>query len=345
MSESLKTGVINSKNFRQYFEKGTIDMVIKNHIKPGAVNCDSGKTLGYRIKTELILNRYLYILLVPVLAYYIIFMYLPMFGLVMAFKDYSIGQGLMESPWVGLKYFKEFVNGIYFTRTLKNTLVISFASILFGFPAPIIFALLLNEINNGKFKKFVQTSTYLPHFISMVVICGMVTSFFGTNGLITKIIVMLGGENINYIASPQWFRTVFVASDIWQGFGWGSIIYLSALSGVDEALYEAATIDGAGRLKQLWHITLPGIMPTIMIMLIMRLGSVMSVGYEKIILLYSPATYEVADVISSYVYRMGIVGSRYSYSAAVGLFQSVINIFILFIANKVSDKMTETSLF
>lgn len=320
-------------------------MVIKNHIKPGAVNYDSGKTLGYRIKTELISNRYLYILLVPVLAYYIIFMYLPMFGLVMAFKDYSIGQGLMESPWVGLKYFKEFVNGIYFARTLKNTLVISFASILFGFPAPIIFALLLNEINNRKFKKFVQTSTYLPHFISMVVICGMVSNFFGTNGLITKIIVMLGGENINYIASPQWFRTVFVASDIWQGFGWGSIIYLSALSGVDEALYEAATIDGAGRLKQLWHITLPGIMPTIMIMLIMRLGSVMSVGYEKIILLYSPATYEVADVISSYVYRMGILGSRYSYSAAVGLFQSVINIFILFIANKVSDKMTETSLF
>ena len=173
----------------------------------------------------------------------------------------------------------------------------------------------------------------------------MIASFFGTDGLITKIIAMLGGKNINYIASPKWFRTVFIASDIWQGFGWGSIIYISALSGVDEALYEAATIDGAGRFKQLWHITLPGIIPTIMIMLIMRLGSIMSVGYEKIILLYSPATYEVADVISSYVYRMGIMGSRYSYSAAVGLFQSVINIIILFIANKVSDKMTETSLF
>jgi len=306
---------------------------------------NSKKTLGYRIKTELIANRYLYILLIPLLAYYIIFMYLPMFGLVIAFKDYSIAGGIMRSPWVGLRYFKEFITGIYFTRTLTNTLVISFASILFGFPAPIIFALLLNEISNRKYKKLVQTATYLPHFISTVVICGMIASFFGTDGLITKIIAMLGGKNINYIASPKWFRTVFIASDIWQGFGWGSIIYISALSGVDEALYEAATIDGAGRFKQLWHITLPGIIPTIMIMLIMRLGSIMSVGYEKIILLYSPATYEVADVISSYVYRMGIMGSRYSYSAAVGLFQSVINIIILFIANKVSDKMTETSLF
>ena len=242
---------------------------------------NSKKTLGYRIKTELIANRYLYILLIPLLAYYIIFMYLPMFGLVIAFKDYSIAGGIMRSPWVGLRYFKEFITGIYFTRTLTNTLVISFASILFGFPAPIIFALLLNEISNRKYKKLVQTATYLPHFISTVVICGMIASFFGTDGLITKIIAMLGGKNINYIASPKWFR----------------------------------------------------------------LGSIMSVGYEKIILLYSPATYEVADVISSYVYRMGIMGSRYSYSAAVGLFQSVINIIILFIANKVSDKMTETSLF
>lgn len=303
------------------------------------------KTLWSRIKKELITNKYLYILLIPVLAYYIIFMYLPMFGLAMAFQDYSIAKGITGSPWVGFKYFKEFISGIYFSRTLTNTLVISFANIAFGFPVPIIFALLLNEVRNKSFKKFVQTSTYLPHFISMVVICGMIVDFFGTDGLITKLFVAIGGENVNYVAEPKWFRTIFVVTEIWQGFGWSSIVYLAALSGVDQALYEAATIDGAGRFKQVWHITLPGILPTIMTMLIMRLGQVMTVGYEKVILLYSPSTYEVADVISSYVYRTGITGARYSYSAAVGMFQSVINVIMLLIANKISAKLSDTALF
>ena len=302
-------------------------------------------SLAMRIKRELVKNRYLYLLAIPVIAFYALFLYGPMFGLVIAFKQYNIGQGIFQSKWVGFQYFQEFFKSIYFSRTLLNTFIISFADILFGFPLPIIFALLLNELRGTRFKKTVQTVTYLPHFISMVVICGMITDFFSTDGVISRLIAMLGGENMNYLASPKWFRTIFVGTNVWQSFGWNSIIYLAALTGVDAQLYEAATIDGAGRFKQLWHVTLPGILPTIMIMLIMRLGQVLSVGYEKIILLYSPSTYNVADVISSYVYRIGIGGSRYSYSAAVGLFQSVINVLMLLLANRLSAKFSETSLF
>ena len=301
--------------------------------------------VGTRIKNELIKNRYLYILLIPVLAYYLIFCYGPMFGLVMAFKDYNISKGLLGSPWVGLKYFKEFFGGIYFTRTLRNTFIISIADIVFGFPFPIIFALMLNEIRAVKFKKLVQTVTYLPHFISMVVICGMITNFFSVDGIITQLIAKLGGERINYIASPKWFRTIFIGTNVWQSFGWNSIIYLAALAGVDAELYEAAAIDGAGRFKMLLHVTLPGIIPTIVIMLILRLGQVISVGYEKIILLYSSSTYDVADVISSYVYRMGIAGSRYSFSAAVGLFQSCINVVMLVVANGIARKFNDSASF
>ncbi len=301
--------------------------------------------IGKRIKKELVRNRYLYLLLIPVALYYLLFHYLPMFGVVIAFKDYSIPKGVLGSPWVGLKYFKEFFSGIYFKRTLTNTFVISIADIIFGFPIPIIFALMLNELRSGIFKKTVQTVTYLPHFISLVVICGIITDFFGMNGVITRLIERLGGENISYIASPKWFRTIFVSTNIWQSFGWNSIIYLAALAGVDADLYEAATIDGAGRFKQLIHVTLPGIKGTIMIMLILRFGQVLTVGYEKVILLYSTSTMDVADVISSYVYRMGISGGRYSYSAAVGLFQSVVNVVMLLIANRLSTKFSDTSLF
>lgn len=303
------------------------------------------KPLKQRIATEWMQNKYLYILWLPVITFYILFHYLPMFGLVIAFKNFNIGQGIWGSQWVGVKYFKEFFSGIYFTRTLRNTLTISLYSLVFGFPFSIIFALLLNEIRVKWFKKTVQTVTYVPHFISMVVICGMITDFFGTDGLVTKLITMFGGENMNYVAEQRWFRTILVGTDIWQGFGWGSIIYLAALAGVDAELYEAATIDGAGRFRQLIHITIPGIMPTIITMLILRMGQILSVGYEKIILLYTPSTYEVADVISSYVYRMGILGARYGYSAAVGLFQSVINVILLITANWVSKKYSETSLF
>ena len=301
--------------------------------------------LTTRIKNELWQNRYLYLLAVPVIVYYILFCYLPMFGLVIAFKQYELGKGIMESQWVGLKYFQEFFGGIYFGRVMRNTLLISFYSILFGFPAPIIFALLLNEVRQRRFKKVVQTVTYLPHFISLVVICGMIVDFLSSDGVLTRMLSVFGAPATNFVGDARYFRTIYVVSDIWQGIGWGSIIYLAALSGIDQQLYEAAVIDGAGRWKQTLHVTLPGILPTIMIMLIMRIGQVLSVGYEKIILLYGPATYEVGDVISSYVYRMGISGSRYSYSAAVGLFQSLVNVVLLVAANGVSRRMTSTSLF
>lgn len=303
------------------------------------------KGIMYAIGREWSKNKYLYILSLPIIIYFIMFKYVPMFGLTIAFKDYNIVKGIFASEWVGLKYFKEFFTGIYFTRTLFNTLIISAMNIVIGFPVPIIFALMLNEISGSKFKRAVQTASYLPHFISMVVICGMISDFFTTDGLISVLISKFGGENMNYIGEKEYFRAILVGTDVWQGFGWGSIIYLSALSGIDEQLYEAAAIDGAGKWKQLLHVTLPGIANTIIIMLILRLGQVLAVGYEKIILLYSPQTYEVADVISSYTYRMGILNGKYSYSSAVGLFQSVINLIFLVTTNKISRKLTETSLF
>ena len=301
-------------------------------------------SLAMRIKRELVKNRYLYLLAIPVIVFYALFLYGPMFGLVIAFKQYNIGQGIFQSKWVGFQYFQEFFKSIYFSRTLLNTFIISFADILFGFPLPIIFALLLNELRGTRFKKTVQTVTYLPHFISMVVICGMITDFFSTDGVISRLIAMLGGENMNYLASPKWFRTIFVGTNVWQSFGWNSIIYLAALTGVDAQLYEAATIDGAGRWRQLWNVTLPGIMGTIMIVLIMRMGRMLTIGYDKIILLYNPAIYERADVISTYVYRRGLLDGDYGYSAAVGLFNSVFNFIFLMTANFFSKKATGSGL-
>ena len=302
-------------------------------------------SLTGRIKNELRQNRYLYLLAIPVIAYYVLFCYVPMFGLVIGFKQYELGKSIMECQWVGLKYFKEFFNGIYFGRLMRNTLLISFYSILFGFPAPIIFSLLLNELRKGRFKKTVQTVTYLPHFISLVVICGMIVDFLSSDGVLTRMLTLFGGQKTNYVGDPRYFRAIYVISEIWQDVGWNSIIYLAALAGIDQQLYEAAVIDGASRWKQTIHITLPGIMSTIMIMLIMRIGQVLSVGYEKIILLYGPGTFEVADVISSYVYRMGIGQARYSFSTAVGLFQSVVNVILLIVANTASRRLSGTSLF
>lgn len=299
-----------------------------------------------RVKGELYKNKYIYIMMIPVVLYYVIFCYGPMFGMVIAFKDFDIGKGIFESQWVGLKHFRDFFQDIYFVRLLRNTLLISIYDLLIGFPAPIILALLLNEIKSTRFKRSIQTIAYLPHFISAVVICGMVTDFFSMDGLITKLLMALGGEQINYLGDARYFRSIFVGTNVWQSLGWNSIIYMAALSGVDAELYEAAVIDGAGRWKQTIHITIPAIVPTIVILLILRMGQIMSVGFEKIVLLYNPGTYETADVISSYVYRRGLSESfQYSYSAAVGIFQSVINLILLIGANFISNKLTETSLF
>lgn len=304
----------------------------------------NGESFSVRLKKDWIRNRSLYLLVTPVLLFYLMFHYKPMYGAIIAFMDYNPRLGISGSEWVGFDQFIRFFSSPYFGRLLKNTLLLSVYGIIFGFPAPIILALLLNEVKLKKFKKTVQTVTYLPHFISLVVVTGIIKDFTQSTGLINDIIVALGGTRSSLIQNPDLYRTIYITSDIWQGIGWGSIIYLSALSGVDQQLYEAASIDGAGRWKKLLNITLPGITPTIIIMLIMRMGQVLGTGYEKTILLYNEATYETADVISSYIYRSGILERNWSYSTAIGLFNSVVNLILLVITNKISKRVSETSL-
>ncbi|MDE6837326.1 MAG: ABC transporter permease subunit [Acutalibacter sp.] len=290
-------------------------------------------------------NPGIYILMIPVLAFFIIFAYVPMGGIIMAFQNYTPKGGFFHSDFVGFKHFTDFFGSIYFGRLIGNTLAISILNLIFGFPAPIIFALLLNEVGNKAFKKTVQTVSYLPYFISLVIVCGLVADFTASDGPVTDLIASLGGERINYLGQPQYFRTIYILSDMWQGLGFSSIIYLAALAGIDQELYEAAALDGANRWRQTIHVTLPGIASTIIILLILRMGTMFSVGYEKIILLYSTNTYETADVISSYVYRKGLQEFNYSYSAAVGLFNSVINTVLLVFSNKMSSRFSDTSLF
>jgi putative aldouronate transport system permease protein len=289
-------------------------------------------------------NWSLYLLVLPVLLFYALFAYKPMYGALIAFKDYTPARGFSDSEWVGAIHFFRFFRSPYFFRLMRNTFLISFYNLIFGFPAPIILALLLNEVRNTIFKRTVQTISYLPHFISIIVVAGMLTNFSMTRGLFNDIIVSLGGTRSALLANPSLYRPIFVASDIWQGVGWGTIIYLSALATIDMQLYEAAMIDGAGRFKQLIHITLPCILPTVVILFILRIGSLLGVGYEKTILLYNPATYETADVISSYVYRAGLLEQSWSYSTAIGLFNSVINFVLLLMANTMSRRFSETSL-
>lgn len=289
-------------------------------------------------------NKIIYLMVLPVLAYFLIFKYGPMYGIMIAFKEYSAAKGILHSPWVGLEHFKEFFGSLYFGRTLRNTVLISLYSIIWEFPAPIIFALMLNEIRNNTFKRVTQTMTYIPHFISLIVVCGLVADFTKTDGLVNQIIFLLGGEKTNLLMRKDMFRTIYIASGLWQNLGWNSIIYLSALSSIDPELYEASYIDGAGRWKQMIHITLPGIAPTIVILFILKVGGMLNVGFEKIILLYNPMTYETSDVISSYVYRKGLLEANYSYGTAVGLFNSIINFILVVTANWISKKVTNISL-
>ena len=286
----------------------------------------------------------MYVLILPVILFYVLFAYKPMYGALIAFKDYRPALGFSGSEWVGLENFKRFFEGIYFERLLRNTVLLSLYNLIFGFPAPIILALMLNEVKSSKFKRLTQTVTYLPHFISMIVVAGMITNFCMTTGLINDIIVFFGGEATPLLQNPKYYRTIYVVSGIWQQIGWGSIVYLSALAGVDSQLYEAAAIDGAGKWKQMIHVTLPGIAPTVIIMLIMRIGQLMSMGYQKTILLYNAATYETADIIASYVYRVGLLEQEWSYSTAIGLFNAAINLILIVAANKISKKLTQTSL-
>ena len=290
-------------------------------------------------------DRYLLLLFLPCLIYYILFKYVPMWGVLISFKDFKPFIGFMDSDWVGLKHYVNFFSNPDAWRIIRNTLFLGVYSLVWCFPFPIIFALALNEVTRTRFKKFVQTISYMPHFISAVVVVSLINAMLSpSNGLFNQIIQMFGGDPVHFMAEPKYFKTVYVLSDIWQTAGYGSIVYLAALTSIDPSLYEAATVDGASKWKKLLHITLPCILPTIMTMLILRMGSIFTVGYEKIMLMYNPATYETADVISTYVYRRAFEGGEYSFSAAVGLFNSVINFIVIIVFNKISKRVSEVSL-
>lgn len=303
------------------------------------------QSLGKRLKDDFQRNRALYLMALPVLAFYIIFHYVPMYGAIIAFKDFSPMKGILGSEWIGIQHFKDFFGSIYFSRILFNTLNISISTLIFGFPAPIILALLINELRSKVFSRTVQTVTYMPHFVSLVVICGLIKEFTLDTGVVNQVLSVFGWKPVSMLNKPELFVPIYVISNIWQEVGWGSIIYLAALTSIDPQLYEAAKIDGAGRFKQLIHITIPGILPTIVILLILRMGRLLNVGFEKIILLYNPAIYETADVISSFVYRKGLLEFNWSYSAAVGLFNSIINFVMLWSTNWISRRLKGESLF
>jgi putative aldouronate transport system permease protein len=291
-------------------------------------------------------NIQIYSLLLPVLVLLFIFCYIPMYGVVIAFQDYIpgdsfIGQGV---KWVGLKHFIRFVQGEYFFRLIRNTLVLSGLNLLFGFTLPIFFALLLDQIRALNFRKFVQTASYLPYFISTVIVAGMVISFIDTSGLITTLLSKFGLEPMNYRLSKTAFPAIYTITNVWKSFGFGSILYFATITSIDPQLYESAKIDGANRFQQVLYITLPGIQRIIAINLIMAIGGILGTNTDLILLLYHSATYEVADVIGTYVYRLGIVGGEFSYTAAVGLFMSVIGFVLTFSANKISNKLTDYGL-
>ena len=297
------------------------------------------------LRRDLRRNGTLYLILLPVLAFYIIFHYFPMFGVVMAFERFNPTRGFIGSDWVGFKWFEQFFGSYYFSRLLKNTLLLSLKDILIGFPAPIILALLLNELKSRRFKKTIQTISYMPYFISVVAVSLQKNEFFSSTGAVTQLFTLFGMSPTNMLGDNRYFQSIFVGTNLWQYCGFNSIIYLAAISGVDPELYDASIVDGANRWQQTLHVTLPGISTTIIILLIMRLGSLFSVGYEKIILLYSPAVYETADTISSFVYRSGLKEANYSYAAAVNLFNSLMNFILLISFNALSRKLTERSLF
>lgn len=293
-------------------------------------------------------NWILYLFVLPLIVYYIIFRYLPIYGVQIAFQDYRIGEVFGESEWAGFKHFERFFNSVWFETVMKNTITISLLSLVVGFPVPIILALILNEVRNVKFRKLVQTVTYAPYFISLVVLCGAVTMFLSpSNGFLGILINTVRGwfdlEPINVLTQGKAFKWIYVLSGIWQGSGWGAVIYFAALSGVDPQLLEAAKMDGANKLQCIWHINLPAIIPTIVIQLILRCGSLISVGYTKVFLLQNDTILKSSEVISTYVYRAGIQGAQYSFSTAVSLFNSVINLILLVTVNSIVKKLDKDS--
>ncbi|MBS5143610.1 MAG: sugar ABC transporter permease [Firmicutes bacterium] len=288
----------------------------------------------------------LYLMCLPAVIYFLIFAYKPMYGIIIAFKDYSMRQGILGSPWIGFENFERLFSSYWFPIILKNTLTLSILTLILGFPIPIILALVLNEVKNSRLRKGFQTISYAPHFISTVVLCGMLTLFLSpSSGVINKMITMLGGESINFLQEPEMFKWVYVLSGVWQEMGWGSIIYFATLSGVDRALLEAADIDGATRLQKIWYINLPVLVPTILILLILNCGSLLSVGYEKVFLLQNATNLSASEVISTFVYKSGLEKADFSFGAAADLFNSVVNTIVLLTANMISKRTTKTSLF
>ncbi len=294
-------------------------------------------------KRDFKMNWKIYLIVLPVIVYFIIFNYLPMGGLIMAFQKFSPIKGFFGSDFVGFDNFIQFFTAPNFIQILRNTFVISLLGLVIGFPLSIVFALLLNEIYITFFKKTVQTISYMPYFVSTVVICGLIIDFVSTNGVITNLLAKIGFERQNLLLNPNYFWGINLLSDIWQGLGYGSIIFIAAIAGVSPEQHEAAAIDGASRLKRAWHVTIPGIMPTIITMLILKCGMLMTVGFDKILLLYNPSIYETADVISTNVQRMGLEKMQYGYSAAVGLFNSVVGTTLLLVSNAISKKYAEHS--
>lgn len=311
-----------------------------------ALTAECGKVrFSTRLKQDLRRNKMLYVWAIPVVLFYIIFMYVPMSGIVIAFQDYTPTLGISGSSWVGFQHFVDFFSNAYFWRLIRNTVWISFCSIVFGFPMPLILALLLNEVRNQKFMKTVQTITYMPHFISLVVMVGLLKDFLAIDGVIGSIFSTITGKELSMLSYPQYFVPIYVASNVWQGAGWDSILYLAALASIDTSLYEACEIDGGGRIRQLFTVTLRGILPTFITLLILRIGSILNVGSEKILLMYNDMTLKTADVISTYIYRTGLQGMQWSPGVAIGMFNSAINIVFLVLANYISRKTTEISLF
>ena len=299
-----------------------------------------------RLQRDLSKNWDAYLLLVPAILFYLLFCYKPMYGVIIAFKNFSTGKGIVASEWVGLKHFLSFFKSYYFGRLLRNTLTISLYNLALGFPLPILLALLLNEVTSKRYKKLVQTITYAPHFLSAVVLVSIINAMFSTStGIINNLIVLFGGEKVAFTTDPRIFKSLYVLSGVWQNMGWNSIIYMAALSGIDPTLYEAGRVDGASRWQMLWRITLPCLAPTICIVLILQCGRLMSLGYEKIYLMQNDLNIAASEVISTYVYKSGLINAEYSFSTAVGLFNSVINCILLFTVNFITGKLSDTRIF
>jgi putative aldouronate transport system permease protein len=298
---------------------------------------------GLKFK-KIFINYQLYLFLLPALIYFIVFHYLPMYGILIAFKDFIATKGIMGSPWVGFKHFERFFESFQFWTLIKNTLGLSVIQLIVGFPLPIFLALMLNQIRSEKYKRFVQTVVYAPHFISVVVLAGMIFVFFSNNGLINNIILLFGGDPISFMAKPEWFKPLYIASGVWQETGWAAIIYLAALAGVSPELHEAAVMDGANKWQRIFHVDIPAIMPTAVILLILSVGGIMNIGFEKAYLLQTPMNQPSAEIIPTYVYKMGLQQAQYSFAAAVGLFNAVINLILLIAVNKFSKKLSGTGL-